>query len=144
MDLRDTVLHKSDDDLLAMVYQLDQWNPEMLIAVENELVKRNLLPVDLLEQKQQLITAEEQVLSKGRQASLAGLVIGWITVFGLLGAAIGYNYSFAKARSKYANKVYFKYNEESRRKGQILYYCSLLLSGILLIYRLIVRTGTSF
>src|SRR4051812_25563266 len=90
---------KPNEELLKMVYEFDQWAPEMLQATEGELSKRGILPADVRERKQKLMALEEYALSNGKEADLFGQVIGWLTVFGLLGAVIGYNYAFTKVGS---------------------------------------------
>jgi hypothetical protein len=44
-DFRETVQNKLNDELLKMVYGFDEWSPEMLKAVEDELSKRNIYPM---------------------------------------------------------------------------------------------------
>jgi hypothetical protein len=107
------IQQKSSDELLEMVYQFTEWDPEMLDGVETELQKRNLLPTDITSRKQKLIADEDQALSNGLQASLTGQIVGWLGVLGLIGLIIGYNYTFSKVRSKYTKKVYYKYDKDS-------------------------------
>ena len=135
-DFNEAVQSKSNGDLLKMIYEIDQWSPGMLAAVEQELLKRNILPADIGERRQKIIDAEGIELSKGRKASLFGQVIGWLTVFGLLGIALGYNYAFSKVRSRYSDKMYFKYNEVSRKNGKYLFYVSLFLTAVTILYQL--------
>ena len=142
-DFKETVQNKSNDELLKMVYGFDEWSPEMLKAVEDELSKRNILPNDITTRKQQLIENEEGQLVKGKQASPFGQIVGWLTVFGLFGILIGYHYAFSKARSKYTDKKYFKYNEASRKNGSYLFYTSICLSAIAIFYKIISANGAN-
>jgi hypothetical protein len=134
-NFNETVKSKTNNELLVMVYEFDRWSPEMLLAIENELVNRDILPTDIKDKKQKMIDAEEIELSKGREASLLGQIVGWLTVFGLLGIYIGYNYTFSKVRSKYSDKVFFKYDDNSRKNGSYLFYTSIVLSAIGLLYK---------
>jgi hypothetical protein len=68
-------------------------------------------------------------------------VVGWLSCFGLLGIFIGYNYAFSKTRSKYGAEAFFAYNERSRKNGTILFYSSILLSSMAIIYRLMAAGG---
>ena len=120
-NFKEIVQNKADSDLLGMVYQFDGWSPEMLKEVEAELFKRGILPNDIVEKKQQLFKMEENQLLEGRDASPFGLLIGWLTVFGLLGIFFGYQYAYSKVRSKYTDRIYFKYNETSRKHGNYLF-----------------------
>ena len=133
---------KSNTELLKMVYEFDEWSPEILNAVEQELLNRKILPTDLVLYKQNKIEMEDTELSKGKEAGLTGQIIGWLTVFGILGFAIGYNYAFSKVRSKYSAKQYFKYNDDSRKNGKYLFYTSLFLSAIVILYKVITLEGT--
>jgi hypothetical protein len=136
-DFQEIVKNKSNEELLTMVYQFDKWSPEMLAVVEQELTQRNILPTDINARKQQLMAEEEARLSAGKEASLAGQVVGWLFVFGVLGIAIGYDYAFSKIKSKYSPKTYFKYNEGSRKTGRVLFYASIFISIVFLLARII-------
>lgn len=131
----DVVESKPDDELLKTVYEFDLWSPEMLASVETELEKRNILPNDIQLRKQGVMESEKANLIEGKSASITGIVIGWITVFGLLGIIIGYNYSFSKIRDKYSGEQYFKYDKGSRKMGSYLFYSSIVFSTIVLLYR---------
>ena len=140
MNYLETIKDKSDQELLTMVYEFNAWNPQMLVAVEQELSIRNILPADLKEKKENLMAEENLLLTNGKQASLFGQVIGWLTVMGFIGIYIGYNYTYAKERSKYTDKVYFKYNKSSRENGKNLFYASLVLGVIIILYKTFARS----
>ena len=123
---KETVHLKSNDELLKMVYEFDEWSPEMLLTVEAELSERKLLPEDIGARKQQAITEEEELLRKGKEASLGGQIFGWVFVLGLIGLYIGYNYAYAKVRSKYTGKKYFEYDQASREVGSYIFYTSIV------------------
>lgn len=131
-----TVEHKTDEELLTMVYQFDEWNPDMLEAVEKELLRREMLPDDIATRKQEIIDSEAFYLEQGRPASLAGQIFGWLGVLGFIGLIIGYNYAFAKSKSKYTGKKYFKYDEASRENGNYIFYISLSVFIIYFLYKL--------
>jgi hypothetical protein len=136
MNLKSMVQLKSDNELLEMVYQVDKWNPEMLKQVELELKHRNIFPAALDEEFKKLIEQERLVLSAGKNASPFGLIIGWISVLGVLGILIGYNYTYSKVKSKYTNEIFFEYNDKSRSNGRLLFNTSLVLTILFIIYRL--------
>ena len=133
---QEVVENKSNDELLKIVYQFDEWSPELLEAVEHELATRNILPTDISIRKQQTTEIEAEQLLKGKEASIIGQIVGWIAVFGFLGIFIGYHYPFSKVRSKYTNTQYFSYNEDSRKMGSYLFYSSICLSVIALFYKI--------
>ena len=132
------VQEKANKELLTMVYQFAEWDPEMLEAVEAELQKRNILPDDIVNRKQALIESEDIKLSHGEEASVAGQFFGWLGVLGLIGLIIRYNYTFSKVRSKYTQKEYYKYDKDSRDNGRYIFYTSLTVF-ILSVFYLCVR-----
>lgn len=127
--------------MLTMVYQFQEWNPGMLAAVENELAKRNRLPGDIAARKEQLIREEDEKLSQGKEASAAGLIIGWICILGLVGIFMGYNYTFSRTYSLYTRKKYYTYDKESRQYGSYLFYTAVIVWTLFILYRLLVFTG---
>jgi hypothetical protein len=137
---KETLLPKSSDDLLTMVYGFDEWSPEMLAAVEAELAERKILPDDISVRKQQAINEEDELLQKGTAASLGGQVFGWIFVLGLLGLYIGYNYAFSKVRSKYTGKKYFEYDEPSREVGSYIFYTGIAVLILSFLYAVVTYT----
>jgi hypothetical protein len=127
---------KSDEELLEMVYQFDLWDDEMLQQVEDELEFRNILPQDIQFRKQELIKKEDLRLSKGKEASTSGQILGWIGIFGILGLLIGYTYCYSKTKSVYTGKEYFTYNEESREIGTFIFIISITTHALFLIYKI--------
>ena len=137
------VKEKPNEELLVMVYQFDQWDSEMLIAVEEELKLRQILPDDIVKHKQEIIDNELSELSKGKEASLAGQIFGWLGVLGVLGLIIGYNYAFSKTKSKYTGEKFYKYDESSRDNGTYIFYTSLIAFILYFFYKLITLEGYS-
>ena len=126
-----------------MVYQFDEWSPEMLKAIEDELQRRQMLPSDITIRKQEIIDKELEILSKGKPATLMGQIFGWLGVLGVLGIIIGYNYSFAKVKSKYTGKKFYKYDEPSRENGNYIFYTSLTVLTLYILYKIVTLTGNS-
>lgn len=137
MEFKEIVSKKSDSELLEMVYELDKWSPEMLKQIKSELSKRNILPLDIEAHNQKLIQQENQELIVGKEASMLGLIIGWICVFGLVGIFIGYTYANGKIKSKYSDEQFYKYNDASRKKGKVLFNSSIILTILLIFYKLL-------
>ncbi len=131
------VQSKSDNELLKMVYELDQWSPDMLKAAENELSTRNILPEDITIRKKEIVEAEELKLATGKEASQGGIILGWIGIFGIIGLLIGYDYAFSKVYSVYTQKKYFKYNEHSRKTGTNIFYTSIIMLILYFLYSIV-------
>ena len=137
----DIAKEKSNEELLTMIYQFAEWDPEMLSAVETELQTRGLLPDDIAARKQELIEKEDLALTNGQEASLAGQIFGWFGVLGLLGLFIGYNYTFSKVRSKFTQKEYYKYDKPSRDNGSYIFYTSVAVFILSILYTCIKVMG---
>ncbi len=86
---------------------------------------------------QQVINNEGELLSKGKEASIGGQILGWIGVLGLLGIIIGYNYAFSRVRSKYTGKKYYEYEVASRENGSYIFYTSVVVFIISTFYVLL-------
>ena len=137
------VKEKSNEELLTMVYQFDEWDSEMLKAVELELQTRELLPDDITQRKKESIDKELEELTKGKEAGLAGQIFGWLGVLGIIGLIIGYNYAFSKSKSKYTGKEFYKYDEPSRENGRYIFYTSLIVFIIFFLYKLLTFRGNA-
>jgi hypothetical protein len=133
---QDIVSQESNETLLTIVYQFDQWDADMLQAVEIELQNRNILQADISSKKEILIYKEDKILSIGREATFPQQFFGWVGIVGFLGLIIGYDLAFAKNISKYTGKVYFKYNDETRENGRYMYYISLTIIIVFALYKL--------
>ncbi len=132
----ESVTQQSDEELLKLVYQVEQLDKEMLDAVETELAVRNLLPEDLIIVKQSFIDKENLQLSEGKAATFPQQFLGWIGVVGILGLIIGYELAFAKTKSRYSDKEYFKYDETSRESGRYMYYISITIIIAFCLYKI--------
>jgi|GEM_PF-1190922 len=132
---------KKNEELLSMVYQFDAWDAQMLEAVQDELKRRNALPADILIRKQELIAKERIELSKGQPASTGGQVLGWLCIFGLFGILIGYNYAYAKKKSKYTGEKFYKFDTASRDNGRYILYTSLTMLILFIFYKLVTLNG---
>ncbi len=86
---------------------------------------------------QGVINNEDELLSKGKEASIGGQILGWIGVLGLLGIIIGYNYAFSRVRSKYTGKKYYEYEVASRENGSYIFYTSVVVFIISTFYVLL-------
>lgn len=133
---QDIVAGYKDEELLLIVYQFDQWDTGMSIAVENELKLRNILPDDLQLKKNTLIQKEHDFLLIGKEATFSQQFLGWIGIVGILGIIIGYELYFSKIKSRYTDTEYFKYNEESRESGRFIFYLSMAFTVCFLAYKI--------
>ncbi len=137
MQFESDIRSKTDKELLDMVYEFDKWSPEFLNAVENELIKRNILPTDIQDRKNKLIEQETRLLSGSQDASPFGLIIGWLGCFGLIGIFIGHNYAFSEIKRKCTDQKFQKYTEATRKMGKNMVWLSIILSSLMLAYNFI-------
>ncbi len=121
----DLAIQYSNEELLKMVYQFEEWDHEMIAAIQNELLTRNILPGDISDKRNKIIEREDAFLSAGKEATFPQQFLGWIGVLGILGLIIGYELAFAKTKSKYTSKEYLKYDEASRESGRYMYCISI-------------------
>jgi hypothetical protein len=126
----------SDKQLLRIVYEFAEWDEEMQTAVQHELSMRNLLPDDVAARKAQVIERDDAILSEGKAATFPQMFLGWIGILGLLGLIIGYQLAFAKVTSVYTGKEYFKYDDDSRENGKFMFYITITLAGLWILYKL--------
>lgn len=138
------VREKSDSELLTMVYDFNEWDAEMLQAVEDELQQRQLLPDDVAARKKEIIDAYQENLKNGKQASVGSQLLGWLCVLGLLGLIIGYNHAFSKTRSRYTGEKFYTYNEPSRENGRYIFYTGITVTVLVLFYKVIQLRGNYF
>ena len=136
-DFKSVAEQKTDEELLKMVYAFDEWSDEMLQAVETELAKRNILPADVSEKRQERIAHEAIQLQEGKDGNGFGIVLGWICVLGFVGLFLGYHYAFSKTRSKYTGKQYFKYNATTRKNGSYIFYASITVFVLAVFYKIV-------
>jgi len=127
-ELKDSIKNKSDQELEQMLFEMDLWNPEVLLEVESELKNRNKFPVDYRERLNILIEEEDKVLSDGKSASLTGQIIACITVFGLAGIYFGWSYNNSKVSNRYTGKEYYKYNPKTRVFGKYIFVISIIIA----------------
>ena len=132
----DLAVHYSSEELLIMVYQFDQWDDEMLAAIQHQLLLRNLFPDDVLEKRNKTIKREDEILSDGKEATFPQQFLGWVGILGVLGLIIGYDLAFAKAKSKYTGKEYWKYDEASRESGRYMFFISTAIVVGYLFYKI--------
>lgn len=134
-NLAASVNYYSDEELLKMVYEFYEWDEDMLGAVQNELRLRSILPDDIIHKKNSAVTKEDTLLSAGKEANFSQQFLGWIGIIGILGIIIGYELYFSKTKSRFTDKEYFKYNEDSRESGRYMFYISLALVITFLFYK---------
>ncbi|NLN73143.1 MAG: tetratricopeptide repeat protein, partial [Bacteroidales bacterium] len=63
-----------------MVYEFDVWSPEMIEAIEEELKKRNSLPTDIQERKNDYNNIEATVVGTKKGRYKYGIIIGVIII----------------------------------------------------------------
>jgi hypothetical protein len=136
-DFRTAVQQKTDDELLKMINDFDSWNNEMILAVEEELTKRNVSYENVTKRKQERIANEDAALQQGIDNTGFPIVIAWIFAAGLIGLLLGYHYAFSKTKSKYTDKVYYKYDEKTRKSGSNICYTAFAIIAIVLLYKIV-------
>lgn len=133
-DFLETISSYSDADLFAIINSPGTYDEKAVIASENELEKRNLLPEEFIIRRNNLIFDEDERLSEGKPASSLQNFFGWLGIVAVLGIVIGYTLYYGKTKSIFTGKEYHTYNEESRENGRYMFYFSLILHAVFILY----------
>ena len=134
---RETVSEYSDEYLLQMLHSPAQWEPELLLAAEDELEQRNLLPEEALIRRQQMIAREEERLSEGKPATFLQQFFGWLGIFGILGLIIGYDLYFSKVKSIYTDRLYDEYDSTSKENGRYIFFVSVITHSLFILFKVL-------
>jgi hypothetical protein len=126
-ELVESILMKRDSELIEMLFEFGKWNSSVIKLVSEELKKRGSYPSDYDEKLKNLTNKEHEILSQGKPASMLWKIISCISVFGLLGIYLGYQYMNAKEKSVYDGTEFFKYNTNTREFGKYIFYISISL-----------------
>jgi hypothetical protein len=124
-ELVESILMKRDSELIEMLFEFGKWNSSVIKLVREELIKRGSYPSDYDEKLKIITNKEHELLSQGKPASMLGKIISCISVFGLLGIFMGYQYMNAKEKSIYDGTEFFKYNSNTREFGKYIFYISI-------------------
>ena len=122
-DFNALVKSKPTDELLEMLRDAHQFQPDMIIAVTDELNARNVDTTELMAKRTALYEENETLLSSGKEGNSLYLVICFIASIlgGLLGIIGGYIYSFSKTTSLAGNR-YYVYDKATRQWGRIIFW----------------------
>lgn len=127
---KDHYLHDfSDEELIELLSKPHEWH-EFDVAVAEELVAQRGIDItqDELEWRQNQVVEE---FRKPEKAHQAWLIVGMMLALagGLFGLYIGWMFWKSKGTDPNGNE-YYLYDEESRVSGRLMFFVSLIVSGI--------------
>jgi hypothetical protein len=117
-DFSKQIENKTDEELLSIFVDSDQYQPEFGELAERELVSRkvDLSPYKLRKEHKEAFYAESY--EKGRQGNTIYIILGFVSSLlgGFLGIVAGYVYSQSKHKDFRDGSIYV-YNQETRNLG---------------------------
>lgn len=125
----------SDDELLKVLVEKNEWNEIDVLLSEKILLKRGVeIDYDKLDHQRD---ERKQELSKPKSGQIGWVIIGYISAAlgGFLGLVIGYFIWQAKNKLPNGEKVP-AYNEKLRKHGLTIFLISLVIFPTVLIMRL--------
>jgi hypothetical protein len=140
-DFRKQAAIKTNEELLSIYGNADDYQEEFIDAVISELGKRNLT-IDGINQEREKIKQEkaleiDSAIETGQQGSSTNMTIGFISAClgGLIGIYAGYHYSKSHKINSKGEKCY-TYNESTRRQGSLMMIIGIFVFIIVLAWKL--------
>jgi len=120
---------KPTDELLKMYEEAYKYRSDMHEALITELNERQIDTKAMVAEKEAKFAANEELLNKGKEGNELYMLLfaGLALLGGLAGIIAGYKYGYSKVVS-YSDKVFFAYNERTRKYGRILFWAGLLFA----------------
>jgi len=135
-NFREQVTGKSNEELLEIYKNSEDYQAEFVKSVSEELIKRNIdtEKIDLDKQHRRKFAIEQ--LEKGKEGEQIYIILGFISAFlgGLIGIIMGYTYSQSK-QSTNSGETYYTYNENTRKKGTLMMIVGFFVLVLSLIWK---------
>ena len=137
INFQDQVSAKTDEELLNIFANSDEYQETFVTIVEQELIRRNINFENARHQKEQKIKLIQEQYRKGRQGDQVYIFLSFLSAFlgGLLGIVAGYVYSQSKHCDN-AGVKYYVYNEKTRELGRIMMVIGTFVLLVTLIWKL--------
>ncbi len=115
------VSSKSDEELLAVYANAEDFQAEYIHIVKLELKKRGLSVNDVDDLKLQKAIEIDASIETGRKGNSTYITIGFISacIGGFIGIYAGYHYSKSHQLNSKGEKCY-TYNEQTRKQGTLM------------------------
>ncbi len=121
IDFQDQVANKTNEGLLHIYINADEYQEEFIKVVAEELTKRNINIENLQQENDKKTKFTQEQFEKGREGNQFFIILFFISALlgGLLGIIAGYTYN----QSKHTNNSgisYYMYNKHTRNLGRIM------------------------
>lgn len=116
IDFKEQVATKTDQELIDIYINPDDFQESFVTAAEEELNKRNVRLEQFKQKREQKEKIKTEQLEKGIQGDSLYMTLAFISAFlgGLIGIIAGYIYSQSKKEGHYV------YNEKTRKQGKVM------------------------
>ena len=115
-DFKEQVATKTDQELIHIYINPDDFQENFVSAVADELSRRNVSIERFKQEREQKEKIKTEQLEKGIQGDSTYVTLAFISAFlgGLIGIIAGYVYSQSKKDGHYV------YNEKTRKQGKVM------------------------
>ena len=130
MDFKEQVRRKTDDELLSIYIDSDDYQEGYVQEVHEELKRRNVV-LDIFEkEKQEKQQAKDESMMQGKAGDPIYIALAFLSAFlgGFIGIIAGYIYSQFKQQDN-PRGDFFVYNEKTRTMG----YAMMVIGAIMFI-----------
>ncbi len=123
IDFKEQVATKTDQELIDIYINPDDFQESFVTAAEEELNKRNVRLEQFKQKREQKEKIKNEQLEKGIQGDSLYMTLAFISAFlgGLIGIIAGYIYSQSKKEG------YYVYNEKTRKQGKVMLAIGILV-----------------
>jgi len=137
-DFKQIIKAKTDNELTDIFINPNDYQPEFIALVEQELRDRNIPVESLLKLKTQKEQIDDTNLELGKQGSQFWIVAGFVGSLagGIWAIGAGYSYAYSKHKSK-SGKEYYVYNESTRKYGRWMLTIGSIIFGMTLASRIL-------
>jgi hypothetical protein len=137
MDFVEQVRRKTDDELLSIYIDSDDYQEEYVQEVHEELKRRNVVLDKFEKEKQEKQQAKDESMMQGKPGDPIYIALAFLSAFlgGLIGIIAGYIYSQSKHKDN-PRGDFFVYDEKTRTMGYIMMvigaimFIALMFNGI--------------
>ena len=121
IDFKEQVVSKTDQELIAIFINPQDYQKNFIQIVNEELTRRNVNLKNYQQEKDRKQKITNETLERGRPGDPFYITLGFICAFlgGFAGVIVGYIYSQSKDKTA---SQYYVYNEETRKKGIIMMF----------------------
>lgn len=137
MDFQEQIISKTDQELLNIYVNSDEYQDEFVNQTYQELIKRGV-PLDKYKKEKEIKSRlAKELMEQGRKGNELYIVLGFVSAFlgGLIGIIAGYVFSQSKQVAP-SGESYYVYKKQTRDNGRIMMIIGIFAFLITMIWRL--------